>query len=90
MACGVPVITTPNSGSIVQDGVEGFVVPIRDPEAIGARLLELYTHSDRRREMGLAARAAAEREFAPEVYHNGLMRLYAGLRPGRLPENRSC
>jgi glycosyltransferase involved in cell wall biosynthesis len=90
MACGVPIVTTPNSGSIVQDGVEGFVVPIRDPEAIGARLLELYTHSDRRREMGLAARAAAEREFAPEVYHNGLMRLYAGLRPGRLPENRSC
>jgi glycosyltransferase involved in cell wall biosynthesis len=81
LACGLPVITTPNSGSVVQDGVEGFVVPIRDPEAIGSRILELYNRPDRRREMGLAARAAAAREFAPEVYHHKLMRLYAALRP---------
>jgi alpha-maltose-1-phosphate synthase len=83
MACGVPIITTANSGSIVQDGVEGFVVPIRDPEAIRARILELYHHPARRREMGLAARAAAVREFAPEIYHKGLIRLYVALRPGK-------
>jgi len=88
MACGLPIVTTPNSGSIVQDGVEGFVVPIRDPEAIRARIIELYNHPDRRREMSLAARAAAVREFAPEVYHKGLIRLYAALRPGKFPESR--
>ena len=88
MACGLPIITTPNSGSIVKDGVEGFVVPIRDPEAISACILELYNHPARRREMGLAARAAAVREFAPEVYHQGLMRLYAALRPDKFPESR--
>jgi starch synthase len=44
---GLPVITTPNSGGtdILRDGVDGFIVPIRDPEAITARLLEL--HQDR-------------------------------------------
>jgi glycosyltransferase involved in cell wall biosynthesis len=88
MACGLPIVTTPNAGSIVQDGIEGFVVPIRDPEAIGARILELYNHPERRQEMGLAARAAAVREFAPEVYHRGLMRLYAALRPDKFPESR--
>ncbi len=88
MACGLPIVTTPNAGSIVQDGIEGFVVPIRDPEAIGARILELYKHPERRQEMGLAARAAAVREFAPEVYHRGLMRLYAALRPDKFPESR--
>lgn len=87
MACGLPIITTPNSGSIVQDGVEGFVVPIRDPEAISARILELYNHPARRREMGLAARAAAVREFAPEVYHQGLIRLYASLGESKFHEN---
>jgi len=87
MACGLPIITTPNSGSIVQDGVEGFVVPIRDPEAIRARILELYHHPARRREMGLAARAAAVREFAPEVYHQGLMRLYAALGKSKVHEH---
>ena len=29
LACGVPVITTPHCGSVVRDGVEGFIVPIR-------------------------------------------------------------
>ena len=38
---GVPVITTPNAGSIVRDGVDGFIVPIRDPGAI-ARSLRDY------------------------------------------------
>ena len=31
---GVPVITTSNAGSIVQDGINGFVVPIRNPDAL--------------------------------------------------------
>ena len=41
---GLPVITTPNSGGadILRDGIDGFIVPIRDPEAITARLIELY------------------------------------------------
>lgn len=35
---GCPVIATPNAGSIIQDGVDGFVVPIRSPEQIAAAL----------------------------------------------------
>ncbi len=44
---GLPVITTPNSGGddILRDGLDGFIVPIRDPEAIAGRLLQL--HEDR-------------------------------------------
>jgi len=34
LACGLPVITTLNTGSVVRHGREGFIVPIRDPEAI--------------------------------------------------------
>src|SRR6185503_19097558 len=34
LACGVPVITTPEAGSVVRDGVEGRIVPSRDPEAL--------------------------------------------------------
>lgn len=34
LASGLPVISTPNSGSIVQNGVDGFIVPIRDPDAL--------------------------------------------------------
>lgn len=34
LAAGLPVIATPNTGSIVEDGVSGFVVPVRDSDAI--------------------------------------------------------
>jgi glycosyltransferase involved in cell wall biosynthesis len=44
MACGLPVIATPNTGAedLFADGVEGFVVPIRNSEAIRERTLALY------------------------------------------------
>lgn len=41
LSCGLPVICTPNTGSVVRDGIDGFIVPIRDPEAIYAKLEQL-------------------------------------------------
>ncbi len=43
MACGCPVIATTNTGGadLVTDGVEGFIVPIRDPEALTNRMQRL-------------------------------------------------
>jgi glycosyltransferase involved in cell wall biosynthesis len=42
LSLGIPVITTHNSGSVVRDGIDGWVVPIRDSEAISRILLKLY------------------------------------------------
>lgn len=43
LACGCPVIATSSSGAedLFTDGVEGFIVPIRDPGALAARMTEL-------------------------------------------------
>ncbi len=43
LACGCPVIATEHTGAsdLFHDKVEGFVVPIRDPEAITGRLTQL-------------------------------------------------
>lgn len=38
LSCGLPVITTPNAGSVVRDGIEGFIVSIRNPEAIAEKV----------------------------------------------------
>lgn len=35
---GLPVVATPNTGSIVQDGVNGFVIPIRDADGLAAAI----------------------------------------------------
>lgn len=78
LACGLPVITTPNAGSIVRDGVEGLIVPIRDVDALAAALERLRADERLRREMGRAARARAER-YTWERYENALAERYLRL-----------
>ncbi|MBD1804152.1 glycosyltransferase family 4 protein [Microcoleus sp. FACHB-SPT15] len=62
MACGIPLITTPNAGGsdIVTDGVEGFIIPVRDVEALKEKLEWCYTHPEELAQMGQAARHKAE------------------------------
>jgi hypothetical protein len=58
---GLPVITTPNAGSLVRDGVDGFIVPIRSPEALRDAFLGLHGDRSRLEAMSQAALESAER-----------------------------
>ena len=62
MASGLPVVLSEHTfgTDVITDGVEGYVVPIRDPESIAERLRLLAADPDVRHEMGLAARSRAE------------------------------
>ena len=62
MACGIPVITTPNTAGpdLLTDGSEGFIVPIRDVETLKEKLEWCYRNRSQLREMGRAARRKAE------------------------------
>ena len=62
MACGIPVITTPNTGGIdiLTNSVEGFIIPIRDVDALKEKLEWCYRHPQELAEMGRAARRKAE------------------------------
>jgi alpha-maltose-1-phosphate synthase len=57
MACGVPVIATTNTGAedLFTDGVEGFIVPIRSPEAIREKLEWMIDNAELRDGMAAAA-----------------------------------
>ncbi|HTM98133.1 MAG TPA: glycosyltransferase family 4 protein, partial [Pedobacter sp.] len=59
MACGLPIICTPNSGgdSVVTEGIEGYIVPIRNPSAIAQKITHLYNNPALRNSM---ARKASE------------------------------
>ena len=72
MACGVPVITTPNCGAVVRDGIDGFIVPIRDAAAIADKVELLLTDRALRDRMGASARERA-REFSWERYGQRLL-----------------
>jgi alpha-maltose-1-phosphate synthase len=67
LASGLPVIATPQTGSVVRDGVEGFLVPAGEIEPLAERLLELFRDPGLRREMGARARRRAE-EFSWAAY----------------------
>jgi colanic acid/amylovoran biosynthesis glycosyltransferase len=65
MACGLPVVTTDCGGmrEAVADGVEGFVVPVRNAEAMASALQVLAGDRRLRVRMGHAGRARIVREF---------------------------
>jgi glycosyltransferase involved in cell wall biosynthesis len=72
LASGLPVITTRNTGIVARDGIDGFIVPIRDGEAI-ARKLELLAR-DRELLAWMSANATARsREFTVEKYGERLL-----------------
>jgi colanic acid/amylovoran biosynthesis glycosyltransferase len=64
-ATGVPVIGSALGGipEVVADGQTGFLVPERDPEALGGRIGALLADETLRRQFGAAARQRAEQNF---------------------------
>jgi glycosyltransferase involved in cell wall biosynthesis len=75
LACGLPVITTPNSGSVVRDGVDGFIVPIRDANALEEKISLLLRSDALREHMSENARRRAE-EFSWSAYHKRIAHLF--------------
>ncbi len=67
-AVGRPMVTTNSIGckDVVDDGVNGFLIPVRDSEALAEKLRILIENKELRIKMGKAAREKAEREFSLE------------------------
>ncbi len=68
-AAGTPVVASdvPGYSELVEDGVNGFLVPAADPQALAEELQRMYLQPERRRAMGEAARQSAERYAWPQV-----------------------
>ncbi len=75
MASGLPVIVSENTGSVGRDGVDGFIVPIRDVDALKEKILYLYRNEEVRRQMGHAARCRVE-EYTWERFGNQIADTY--------------
>ena len=76
MRSGRPVVATQWRGlpEIVEDGVTGYLVPIRDIKALADRLDALLADPTLRRAMGSAGRARYERNFTVEAYRDRMAR----------------
>jgi glycosyltransferase involved in cell wall biosynthesis len=64
MGCGLPVIATPNTcaADIIENGKQGFIVPIRDPTAIAEKLDWSISNRNELNSMGREA-ARKSREY---------------------------
>ena len=65
-ATGRPIVTTNSIGckDTVDDGVNGFLIPVKDSHTLADKLRILIDNPDLRRRMGEASRQKAEREFS--------------------------
>jgi glycosyltransferase involved in cell wall biosynthesis len=84
MACELPVVVTDVGGvrEALSDGVEGIVVPPRDPAALAAALERLRLDPELRRRMGSAGRRRVHAEFTLEQQLDQFEDFYVELMPG--------
>jgi glycosyltransferase involved in cell wall biosynthesis len=77
MACGLPVICTKNTGGedFIREGIDGFVIPIRDVEKIRERILTLYKNIELRKKMS-AAVVERSKFFTWKEYGNKIVQAF--------------
>ncbi len=61
MAAGKPIAGTETGGipEVLRDGINGYIVPPRNPEALAGAILKLLSDPEKAREMGMAGRRMA-------------------------------
>jgi len=65
MAAGLPIVATETTGSkeIIQDGLNGFLVPIGDSQALARKVLYLLNNPGKAKEMGENGRQMVRERF---------------------------
>ena len=77
MSVGLPVIATPNTGApdVIRNGIDGFIVPLRDSQAIANKLELALQNPSELESMGVEASKRA-REFSWSRFRDGIRAAY--------------
>ncbi len=81
LAMGIPVVSTCHADipEIVKNGINGFLVPERDAEALAERLIHLIAHPESWGAMGRAGRKHVMEHFNAKNQFAKLLQIYADL-----------
>lgn len=60
LGAGLPVVTTEEAGSIVRDGLDGHLIPSRDPRRLAEAILDIVDDRSKRAAMSASARQRAQ------------------------------
>lgn len=78
MACGLPVICTTHTGGddIITNKKEGFILPIRNVDALKEKILLLYDNPELRKQMGMQALKTIHEKFTWAHYGEKMISAY--------------
>jgi glycosyltransferase involved in cell wall biosynthesis len=77
-AAGRPIVATdvPGNREVVEHGVNGLLVPVRDVDALISAIIEVVRDPDRRISMGTASRRIAEENFSEDAVVSETLSIY--------------
>jgi glycosyltransferase involved in cell wall biosynthesis len=78
-ACGLPQITTRESGDVVQHEVNGLIIPPNNPDALAESILRLYHDRGLCAKLGAAGRERAVAQFTWGHFRARLLEAYRSL-----------
>jgi len=83
MALELPTIGTNAGGvpEIIEDGVNGWLVPPRDPDALADQIIWVMKHAERRREVAIAGRKSIQARFDSRIGAATLHEQFVGTMP---------
>lgn len=77
MSCGRPIITTDWTGcrEPIEDGVNGYLVPIKNPEELAKRMYELATNREKVLRMSDVAYKTCKEKYAVEIVNQQMRKV---------------
>jgi glycosyltransferase involved in cell wall biosynthesis len=86
-SCGLPIVTTdvPGCREVVEDGINGFLCKVKDPQDLGIKMEALYNLSEEAySKMAVKSREKALKQFDEKIviktYENAIMQILAAKR----------
>jgi glycosyltransferase involved in cell wall biosynthesis len=77
-ACGIPVVASRVGGlvDLIEDGKNGFLVPVNDPPALADRIIELLLDPQQSKLMAQQGRLNIEQHFSSEMMLKETLKFY--------------
>ena len=73
-----PMVVTQAGGmpEIIKDGINGFIVPVKDYESLASRIVQLLSSDELRNRFGFTGRKMVEQYYTKEAVANNTLELY--------------
>ncbi|MFB0526131.1 MAG: glycosyltransferase family 4 protein [bacterium] len=78
LSSGKPMVVTRTGGmpEIIKDGINGFIIPVKDFESLASRINCLLGNKELRERLGQTGRQMIEQQYTKEIVAENTLRLY--------------